>query len=1064
MLDAKYLVLAVTFSTLLLIPASGADASSNPNLFVSAENSQFENHFSGSMVIEVVIIDSDISDTGQGKGEPDVTINGKSLRMVQATDGNWYAYFANVERAKEADSTVGLAGQGLDFGVFCSRDTSASVPGISLSETDGFALPRSALGSTDGAASFTSCTGSPSGVNLNNVVRNAKSINTNSAIPSGQIGLDPGAWPLIQLYSFGDVVVQYNPGGSSQQVSLEYDEIPNISMRLDRELYPNSAEIFFTLSDFQLNQDPTDEDSWTFGAGHMPATFYQAYASSGVSSANGAAGLVDLTPHLSDLGFESNGRLLVDLGSVVQLQSNNEQPETSVSNGIDTFTEILTLVEDGPNSGIFDSADYNDQSTLGILDGAPRGQSGSVTYDDKSVSILTGSSSAAVSLNAAPNTTTTISVGDGMQPLKPGTKFRITLVDSDQNINSGSRDNLDVFRDTAMIPTLTLGSPVTLENARDVLFHTSSLTFPVGDSVISFVPNSNSDRLQIDTFGLASASYEALSVNLGISASSLMSVLLDTSQPNTDGTNWINYDLRSFENDLGISDFSNTSVSLHFGTLAGTSVTIVDAGDISSPKGFIQIDDSDVADISDESGTAFLVIDFGSSGTFSVSDGDNKQPIVFDIFSFGLQDSQDINNSIYRFELEETSDNSSTFEGTLEYSVSSKPNILDSSFIQTIRPIDDQVKFVVTDRLIDDQGISISYSDLDAAGVFALASTKSDIRTTAGIVSSDSQSYRFGQPVTITLNDPDLNLRNDLVDIYFVIDDSNSPGVDTVGKNDIPLLEILIKDIRYKRCTVDGVDYGGLGASGFTLVETGPSTGIFEGLFKMPSKICNESGTGLVSSAGGSLDAKYFDSRDDSGNSNVFTLLNNKPSSYSSSPQLSAYDVVKPLSGDVVEIILSGSLDNPRRGIPLAVTIVSPDGITQNFAATLTSAGSYKSVISVDEHTLSGVYQIQLSYNNSHVKTLSFVVSDTTIPDWVKNNAKWWSSGTVPDSEFISGIKYLIQEGLVTIFPGTSISVSEQEVPDWVKNNAKWWSDDQISDEDFAMSIQYLIEKGIIRI
>lgn len=144
MLDAKYLVLAVTFSTLLLIPASGADASSNPNLFVSAENSQFENHFSGSMVIEVVIIDSDISDTGQGKGEPDVTINGKSLRMVQATDGNWYAYFANVERAKEADSTVGLAGQGLDFGVFCSRDTSASVPGISLSETDGFALPRSA--------------------------------------------------------------------------------------------------------------------------------------------------------------------------------------------------------------------------------------------------------------------------------------------------------------------------------------------------------------------------------------------------------------------------------------------------------------------------------------------------------------------------------------------------------------------------------------------------------------------------------------------------------------------------------------------------------------------------------------------------------------------------------------------------------------------------------------------------------------------------------------------------------------------------------------------------------
>ena len=30
-------------------------------------------------------------------------------------------------------------------------------------------------------------------------------------------------------------------------------------------------------------------------------------------------------------------------------------------------------------------------------------------------------------------------------------------------------------------------------------------------------------------------------------------------------------------------------------------------------------------------------------------------------------------------------------------------------------------------------------------------------------------------------------------------------------------------------------------ASGFTLVETGSSTGIFEGVFKMPSKICNKS-------------------------------------------------------------------------------------------------------------------------------------------------------------------------------------------------------------------------------
>ena len=88
---------------------------SNLNLFVSAENSLFENHFSGSMVVEVIIRDSDISETDKDKGEPDVTINGKVLRMVQGSDGNWYAYFANAEKAKQADqiASTGLAGKSL---------------------------------------------------------------------------------------------------------------------------------------------------------------------------------------------------------------------------------------------------------------------------------------------------------------------------------------------------------------------------------------------------------------------------------------------------------------------------------------------------------------------------------------------------------------------------------------------------------------------------------------------------------------------------------------------------------------------------------------------------------------------------------------------------------------------------------------------------------------------------------------------------------------------------------------------------------------------------------------
>ena len=1058
MWDVKYLSLFALLSIISLIPIVEVDASSNPNLFVSAENSQFENHFSGSMVIEVVVIDPNLSDTGEGKGEPDVTINGKSLRMVQATDGSWYAYFANIDKAKEADSTVGKDGEGLDFGVFCSRNTLSSVIGISLSETDGFAVPRSTPDSTNGNSSFTSCTGSPSGAIWNNVVRHAKSVNTNPNVPSGQIGIDSNAWPLIQLFSFDDVTIQYNPAGQSQKVLLEYDDIPNISMNIDRSLYPENAEVFLSVNDFQLNQDPTDEDSWTFNVGATPSVFYQAYDSSGSDSANGGSGLVDLVPYLSNIGFEDNGELSINKNSVLELQSNDEQPDTSISNGLVIYSEIITLVEDFPNSGIFDTGDDSDQSVLGILNDVPRGQTGSITYNKKSISVLTGSSSANVSLDDP-----ILTIGDDSQSLKPGTELSVVLVDPDQNINSGSRDHLDVYRVTALIPSITIGNPVTLENAQNVLFHTSSLL--TGSTANSSVPDSNSDRLHIDTSNVSNGSYEIISINLGISTSNLASSLLDVSEFNTVGTNWINYDLRSIENDLGITDFTDTSFSLYFGTLTGPYVTIVDAGDISSPNGFIQIDDSDVTDIFDKSGTVYLVIDFDSSnddsGMVFVSNEINQQPIVFDLFSFGLKNDESINNSIYRFELEETLDNSSTFEGTFEYAVTNQLNILDPNFIQTIQTIDDEIKIIVTNRLIDENGVTISYSDLDEVGVSTTTSTKSDIATNSGVVSTSSTTFRFGQPVTLTLKDSDLNLKSDTIESYHVIDDPNSPNVDTVGKDGEILLEIKLKDIRYKRCTINGIEHGGLASTGFSLIETGPSTGIFEGVFKMPSQICDKSGTKLISTAGGSLDAKYYDSRDNSGNPNIFSSLRDRSVSFQSSSKLSAYDIVKPVSGKIEEIILSGSIDNSRRGIPLKVIITAPDGHTQNFAATLSSNGSYKSIISINEHSLSGVYKINLFYNESFVKEISFTVSDPKIPDWIKNNAQSWSSDNSSDSEFIDGIEYFVDNGFI-IKPNSS--VSKQEIPDWIKNNAKWWINNQISDEDFIKSIQYLVKKGIIRI
>ena len=41
---------------------------------------------------------------------------------------------------------------------------------------------------------------------------------------------------------------------------------------------------------------------------------------------------------------------------------------------------------------------------------------------------------------------------------------------------------------------------------------------------------------------------------------------------------------------------------------------------------------------------------------------------------------------------------------------------------------------------------------------------------------------------------------------------------------------------------------------------------------------------------------------------------------------------------------------------------------------------------------------------------------------------------------------------------------NEMEVPEWIRNNAKWWSENAIDDNSFVSGIQYLIKKGIMNI
>ncbi|TLX95901.1 MAG: hypothetical protein E6K91_01455 [Thaumarchaeota archaeon] len=107
---------------------------------------------------------------------------------------------------------------------------------------------------------------------------------------------------------------------------------------------------------------------------------------------------------------------------------------------------------------------------------------------------------------------------------------------------------------------------------------------------------------------------------------------------------------------------------------------------------------------------------------------------------------------------------------------------------------------------------------------------------------------------------------------------------------------------------------------------------------------------------------------------------------------------------------------------------------------------------------------VETNIINSDFTEAESSTSDISIPNWIKNNAKWWSEGSIDDSEFVKGIQYLISSGVMQVPHDSFPSGTSQQIPSWIKSNAGWWSEGKISDQDFLAGIQYLINAGIVKV
>ncbi|MDH2907086.1 MAG: hypothetical protein PXX83_03210 [Candidatus Nitrosotalea sp.] len=111
-----------------------------------------------------------------------------------------------------------------------------------------------------------------------------------------------------------------------------------------------------------------------------------------------------------------------------------------------------------------------------------------------------------------------------------------------------------------------------------------------------------------------------------------------------------------------------------------------------------------------------------------------------------------------------------------------------------------------------------------------------------------------------------------------------------------------------------------------------------------------------------------------------------------------------------------------------------------------------------------GTYRIDAEYSNS-TASVSFDLIDTgkiAIPIEFKSLVKTLEQGSPTDKVYAGVIRELINNNILNV-PNYN-PTNQTYVPQWFKNNVKWWSNDSISDNEFGMSIEYLIQKGIIQV
>jgi len=839
----------------------------------------------GGAILEVVVNDPDYSATDNDiAGGPTVTIDGTSYDMVQGANGKWYAYAvdASVSTLLDADQ------DGMEYGVKCTtglgvntghggevgntegtRGTAnilgdeswdvwteaLATSGTTASRSGGCLDINNMIGSLDDVAGTTSrqllsdavLQSAPSLSNHNGVVANSTLIDLgqrgHSLNASGY-----GSWPYIYTFEFSaDNLVEYGSDAINVEFGNTNDET---SISLVNQSPGDLANLLLSITDPALNIDPTSADTWIFNLAAPSSSDHSLHfannATDTVGRANDKAGGAISLSEMGDMGFAGNGLL---------------KNSTAAANKIVTGLNEVIMIENDDNSATFESWANNGTSQLITFDEAGGDKRVVFTYGGDSVDMIVTYNDATLTFDAGP--------GDWIA----GETATVTLTDADANRFPSDAETLSIGDETVQIPTIKMGSPLTLANSdgnNNLAAGAAGATTGVeigsntGEGSLTVTVNNttdNSERLRITasaidtaTDGGSGSDHTWINVTTAHTVSDLV---------NLAGTVVLNYDISGPAGDLGstavkvfmLTTGSNTSsdsgkdfflvnsgndragvVGLHNETDSTANIAFIRNTDVGDTPSTIQQANSGGTGATNV-GLAFKISH--PIGTFLNATHDFA--IAADFCNFDQDNGSNVHNCIYRIEAEETGENTGVFTGTVDYIMLNNSTSAatdngehdgnDEEVEDFVVANSDEVTVVVMNGVSGTDAVRVVYNDTDAGQSADKLGAQLNTVTHSGTATLDAADYEAGDMATITIVDADLNQDSDTRDTYQ--NSSRTFQMNVTGSS--------------------GTAHMSFSTNPITIIETTPTSGIFVGTFTVPDF------------KGQDVALTYYDSKDASG-------------------------------------------------------------------------------------------------------------------------------------------------------------------------------------------------------